>query len=174
MEPLQNKRVYENYSDKELIKIWEEDVKGCQSQSANRMLMKAIADNEEKSDDGNSIPLHSKRMWDSETSAWVPFEIWGAHHIVNDRKEYVQLQHWSPVDIQPEFGETLKGWKSLDSSYLNEMLKEKPSWIDQFNQNSSFSCLKGFYEVIKQDQQEKRNEGDYSDTLGISRNNRRL
>lgn len=105
-------------------------------------------------DDIKDVPLYSKQMWDSDKGSWVPFDLWGAHYIVNHRKEYLALRIYRPLSIQPEFDPTVKGWQSLDSSYLNERLKEDK--CDQENYKS-FAGYQNFIEMIRQDREELNN-----------------
>lgn len=90
----------------------------------------------------------SKQMWDSEKRTWIPFDLWGAHFIVNERKEHLVLRIYR---VEPG----IEGWNSIDSSYLNNHLKEDKS-DTPFN---SFAGFKAFYEMIRQDRQEYQNEG---------------
>lgn len=169
MENIKNNQMYDNSSEKELIKMWE-DIKGNNTKSLNCSLMKKIADNEQETiQEAEGEILYAKQMWDSELGQWVPFDLWGAHFIVNERKEHVQLRIYRPVDIQPEDGPVLKGWQSIDSSYLNEQLKEKKSDYEKFNQSNLFSGRQAFYEMVKQDRQEYKYEGRYQELKPITR-----
>jgi hypothetical protein len=163
VENIKKNQMYDSQSEKELIKMWE-DIKGNNTKSLNRSLMKKIANNEQGplQEEEREI-LYAKQMWDSELGEWVPFDLWGAHFIVNERKEYVQLRIYRPVDIQPEYGPTLKGWQSIDSSYLNEQLKEKKVGYEKFNQFNLFSGRQAFYEMVKQDRQEYKDEGRHQE-----------
>lgn len=168
MENNQINVVYESSPERDLIKMWE-DIKGNNIEGINRNLMKAIAKNEEETECqviSEEDPLYTKRMWDSERGGWVPFSLWGAYSIVNDRKEIVVVQMWRPADIQPEYGPTLKGWHSLDSSYLNEKLKETADSNDKFDKIKSFSGVQSFKEIVRQDQQELYDEGRYNEMNG--------
>lgn len=168
MENNQINVVYESSPERDLIKMWE-DIKGNNIEGINRNLMKAIAKNEEETECqviSEEDPLYTKRMWDSERGGWVPFSLWGAYSIVNDRKETVVVQMWRPADIQPEYGHTLKGWHSLDSSYLNEKLKETADSNDKFDKIKSFSGVQSFKEIVRQDQQELYDEGRYNEMNG--------
>lgn len=169
MEKVQLEAMYDSSDEKELIKMWE-DIKGNNADSLSRNLMKAIATNEEGKESVNEDVLYTRQMWDSDTRAWVPFDLWGAHYIVNERKEDVQLRIYRPVSIQPEFGPTLRGWQSLDSSYLNEQLKENKNPQEKFNQHQSFSGRQAFCEIVRQDQDEYASEGRYSEMNGNIRN----
>ena len=156
---------YDTNSERELIKMWE-DLKGGNLQSVNRSLMKTIAQAEEV-ETVDVTPLYSKQMWDSEVCDWVPFDLWGAHFMVNSRKEYVQLRMYRPLSIQPEFGPPLYGWHTMDSSYLNEQLKEKENPYDNYEQNcKSFAGRQAFKELMAQDRQEYRNEQRYEEMPG--------
>lgn len=140
---------------KELIKMWsdisENNVESINS-NLNRRLMKAISEKEDQFKIGESdVVMYSKQMWDSEKSVWVPFDIWGANFIVNHRKEYLVLRIFRPCNIQPEYGNSINGWFSLDSSYLNKTLEEYPDWN----------------EIIRHDRQEAEYEGDYEHTRNI-------
>lgn len=166
MENIKKSPMYDSSSEKELIKMWE-DIKGNNTKSLNRSLLKEIANNEQETgqEEEREI-LYAKQMWDSELGEWVPFDLWGAHFIVNERKEDVQLRIYRPLTIQPEYGPVLKGWQSIDSNYLNEQLKEKKSDYEKFNQFNSFSGRQAFYEIIKQDHQEYKDEGRYQELPG--------
>ena len=136
---------YDTNSERELIKMWE-DLKGGNLQSVNRSLMKTIAQAEEV-ETVDVTPLYSKQMWDSEVCDWVPFDLWGAHFMVNSRKEYV--------------------WHTMDSYYLNEQLKEKENPYDNYEQNcKSFAGRQAFKELMAQDRQEYRNEQRYEEMPG--------
>jgi len=164
----QTNLMYESFAERDLAKMWQE-IKGGNIEGINRNLMKAIAKNEEETElqvISGEEPLYKKRMWDSEIGGWVPFSLWGAYSIVNDRKETVVVQMWRPLDIQPEYGPTLKGWHSIDSSYLNEKLKEKEDSNDKFEKMKSFSGVQAFQEIVRQDQQELYNEGRYNEMNG--------
>lgn len=152
--------IYESFPERELIKMWE-DIEERNLDRLNRSLMKAIGKNEqeEAAKVGQEEPLYRKRMWDTEKGEWVPFSLWGAHFIVNERKEPLVLQIWRPVDIQPEYGPTLKGWCSIDSSYLTEALKEKEI-------PSKYIGNQSFREIIKQDYDELKGEGRYDEIPG--------
>ncbi len=130
---------------KEIIKMWsditENNIESI-NRNLNKNLMKDIAEKEDHLEDIKYI-MYSKQMWDSEKSEWVPFNLWGAYLIFNKRKEYVVLRIYAPCDIQPEFGPTIKGWRFLDSSYLNEILEKG---------------YKDFYVIIKQDREEYERE----------------
>jgi hypothetical protein len=165
MENIKKNPIYDSSSEKELIKMWE-DIKGNNTESLSRSLMKEIAIHEEPVQEEEGDILYAKQMWDSELGKWVPFDLWGAHFIVNERKENVQLRIYRPVDIQPEYGPVLKGWQSIDSSYLNEQLREKESDYEKFNQFNSFSGRQAFYEMMRQDRQEYKNEGRYQELPG--------
>ena len=160
MKNLSHDVIYDQNSEKELIKMWA-DIKGNNMSELNRNLLKAIAKNtdEKSEEEPKEDVIYSKQMWDSEKGTWVPFDLWGAHFIVNNRNEQVQLRIYRPLDIQPEYGPILKGWQSIDSSYLNEQLREKTNPYQSYNQIKSFSGRQAFYEMIKQDQQEYRDEG---------------
>jgi hypothetical protein len=170
--------MYESYSEKELIKMWEE-IKGGNIEGLNHGLMKAIAKNEEVTHariGEEEDPLYTKRMWDSEKDrgkgqakgGWVPFCIWGAHFIVNERKETVIVQIWRPCDIQPEYGPILKAWHSLDSSYLNEQLKEKGREANE-KFEKMYTGIQAFREMVRQDQQELYRQGRYEEMNGYQR-----
>jgi hypothetical protein len=119
--------------------------------------MKSIAQNEADQyridyEAMDSIPLYSKQMWDSEVGRWVEFSLWGAHYIVNSRKEHVVLRIYRPLAIQPEFGPTLKAWQSLDSTYLNEQLKEKENPYESYEKNCrELEGNQAWKEIIRQD-----------------------
>ena len=166
MEKNQMNVMYESSPERELIKMWE-DIKGNNIEGINRNLMKSIAKNEEETEClviSGEDPLYTKRMWDSEIGGWVPFSLWGAYSIVNDRKETVVVQMWRPTNIQPEYGPTLKGWHSIDSSYLNEKLKETADSNNKFEK--MMSGIQAFKAIVKQDQQELYDEGRYSEMNG--------
>lgn len=163
MENPQINVMYESSSERDLEKMWQE-IKGGNIEVINRNLMKAIAKNEEEATCvviGGEDPIYTKRMWDSELGGWVPFSLWGAYFIVNERKETVIVQVWRPLDIQPEYGPTLRGWQSIDTSYLNEKLKEKEDSHDKFEKMKS--GIQAFKEIVKQDQQEYYDEGRYNE-----------
>ena len=166
MNSITENTMYDSSSEKELIKMWE-DIKRNNTESLNRSLLKEIANQTEDPivDEENDI-LYAKQMWDSEIGEWVPFDLWGAHFIVNDRKEDVVLRIYRPVAIQPEYGPALRGWQSIDSSYINEQLREKKSPYEQFNQFNSISGFQAFSEMVKQDNQEYRQEGRYQELPG--------
>lgn len=160
--------MYESSPERDLIKMWE-DIKRNNIEGINRNLMKAIAKNEEETECQvicGEDPLYTKRMWDSERGGWVPFSLWGAYSIVNDRKETVIVQIWRPTSIQPKYGPILKGWQSIDTSYLNEKLKKKEDSNDKFS--TMASGIQAFKEVVKQDQQELYNEGRYNEMNGYN------
>lgn len=163
MEPM-----YYSYSEKELVKMWD-DINGKNFESLNKNLMKAIEKEENKShiEELKEI-MYSKQMWDSEKGAWIPFDLWGAHFIINQRKEYVLLRIYRPCDVQPEFGPTIKGWHTLDSSYLNDQLKEGKTPEEKYSPYKSFSGRQSFYEMIKQDKQEYIDEGRIDESLNNS------
>lgn len=152
---------YDRSSEKELMKIWS-DITRKNFNSLNKNLMKDISEKEEVKSSPKEIKkvIYQKQMWDSGKNEWVPFDLWGAHFIVNHRKEYVVLRIYRPCNIQPEFGPTIKGWHSLDSSYLNEQLREdKDPSIGTLSENfKSFLGYKGFNAMIKQDRQEYEKE----------------
>lgn len=173
MEHVQNQRIYDSHSEKELIASWEEEVVGTNTKSCNRLLMKEIGKNEEDVE-GNNIPVNTRQMYDSKSNSWIPYDFWFGLVVVNDRKEQILARIWEAAPYQPEFGKTLYGWKTLNTDLLQSILEKKESAIDQFNQKTLVGNRNEFYEVIKQDRQEKRNEGDYSDIRWVSRNNRRI
>lgn len=158
--------MYESFPERELMKMWE-NIEGRNLDGLNNSLMKTIGkiEQEEAVKVGQEEPLYRKRMWDTEKGEWVPFSLWGAHFIVNERKEHLVLQIWRPTDIQPKYGPTLKGWHSLDSSYLTEALKEKEI-------PSKYIGSQAFREMIKQDHDELKGEGRYDDLPGYQRNRR--
>jgi len=161
------------YDEKESEEIWK-NIVNKKIKSLNKSLMKVIAHRHPVADKhreeservknlkigDDSIPLYSKQMWDSQTASWVPFSFWGAHFIVNDRKEHVAVRIYAPCDFQPEFGPTVKGWRSLDTSYLNERLKENTCSDEDCPPPSpfnSFAGYKDFKEIIRQDRNEYSN-----------------
>jgi hypothetical protein len=108
-------------------------------------------------EDKKEVPLYSKQMWDSEEGSWVPFDLWGANYIVNHRKEYLALRIYRPAIIQPEVGPIIKGWQSLDSSYLNDQLKEDRDDQLYLQKYKSFAGYQNFIEMIRQDREELNN-----------------
>lgn len=158
-------KIYDSCSEKELSDMWS-DIVGKDIESLNRSLMKAIDENEKQKVESlkigdDHIPLHSKEMWDSEKGSWVPFDLWGASFIVNHRKEYLCARIYLPCVIQPEYGRKLMGWYSLNTSYLNERLKEFHLSEEKRKNdlNKSFSGYQDFYEIFRQDRQEYKYEG---------------
>lgn len=171
MENVKNNQIYDNSDEKELIKMWE-DIKGTNIDSLNCSLMKAIAENVVVGEPVNEILAYSMRIWDSERGDWVPFDLWTAHYIINELKEYLALQIFCPASVQPQLDPTLWGWHSLDSSYLNEKLKEKENPLKKFNQLKSLSERKTFCKLIKQYHDEYRSEGRYYELPGSNTNRR--
>jgi len=90
------------------------------------------------------------KMWDSEKGEWVPFDLWGAHFIVNYRKDHLVLRAYRPLGVQTQFGHLIYGWQSIDSSFLNDQLKEGS--ID--TAFKSFAGYQEFREIVKQDQKD--------------------
>ncbi|MEK6884599.1 MAG: hypothetical protein AABY22_33510, partial [Nanoarchaeota archaeon] len=68
-----------------------------------------------------------------------------------------------PLAIQPEYGPVLVGWQSIDSSYLNDHLKEEKNPFENNEQFKSFSGMQAFYEMVRQDRQEYKDEGRHSE-----------
>jgi hypothetical protein len=104
-----------------------------------------------------------KQMWDSKKGEWVPFDIWGAHFIVNDRNEYLCLRVFKEYNADPKLGPTTKGWQSIDSSYLTEQLKENRTDEEKNTPFKSFAGYQAFYEIVKQDMNEYAGEGRISE-----------
>jgi hypothetical protein len=150
MQKIQKECTYESSSEKELIKMWE-DIKDRKIENLYPNLLKDIDKNTEFKIGEDKIPLYTREMWDSEEGKWVPFDLRGAHYIVNTRKEYVVLRMFRPVNIQPQYGDVLSGFQSLDSSYLNEQLKEKNMPAEDNSPFKSFSGMQNFYEMVRQD-----------------------
>lgn len=153
--------MYRSASEIELMKMWD-DITGKNIDSLNRGLIKAIdkAENEEiqfTAKIQEEEITYANQMWDSENACWVPFDLWGAHFIINQRKEYLALRIYRPCAVQPEYGPTIKGWHSLDSSYLNEQLKDVKT--PKENGFESFAGYQAFYEMIRQDRKEYEAEG---------------
>jgi hypothetical protein len=96
--------------------------------------------------------IGQKQMWDSEKGSWVPFNLWGAHFIVNYRKEHLVLRAYRPLDAQTEFGPVIYGWQSINSSFLNDKLKEDKNDSDYENPFKSFAGYQEFREIVKLDQ----------------------
>lgn len=154
MESVKKNPMYYSASDKELIKMWE-DINGNNIESLCRSLLKKIASHAEDPALDEEDILDEKQMR-GVIGKWEPFSLWGAHFIVNVKKEYVQVRIKRPLAIQPEYGPVLTGWQSIDSSSLNE----------QLNQFKSFSDFQAFAEMIKQDHQEYKDEGRYQELPG--------
>ncbi len=176
MERMQKEFSYDSSCERDLIKMWE-DIKGSDTTSLNRSLMKVIAKNEENEEEqkivvGEENELFAIQMWDSEMGEWVPFSMWGANYIVNVRKEYVAIRMFQNAPVQPEYGKVLKGWLSVDSSFLNEQLREKESAEAENPFNMAHKSKRSFYEMVAQDAQEYRKEGRYDELLGNYRNRR--
>jgi hypothetical protein len=172
MEKMQKEVSYDSSCERDLVKMWE-DIKGSNTASLNRSLMKDIAKKNEKEEEQEIIEgqgnfLYAKEMWDSEKGDWVPFDMWGANYIINVRKEDVQLRMWQPLTIQPEYGPVLKSWQTIDSSYLNEQLREKSSTSNNVENpyTMSHKGQRSFYEMIKQDHREYEYEGRYQEIPG--------
>lgn len=143
---------YESSTERELIKMWE-DIKGNDTQSISRSLMRDIAKNTQGvSQETEEDVLYAKQMWDSEKEEWVAFDLWGAHYIVNYKKEDIRLRIFTPAPFQPEFEPVIWGWKTIDSSSLNEQLKE--NLISEYDD---------FYEMARQDRQEYKYEGRHQE-----------
>jgi len=164
--------IYDSSSEKELIKMWS-DITGKNIESLNKNLMKAMVENEEQIKDVKDV-MYLKQMWDSEKASWVPFDLWGAHFIVNQRKESLALRIYRPCDIQPEFGPAIKGWHSLDSSYLNEKLKEDKDSFEKYKSDlfKSFSGYQAFYVMVRQDREEYEREGRINEFSHTRRRNK--
>lgn len=101
--------------------------------------------------------IGSKQMWDSEKGEWVPFDLRGAHFIINARKEYLGLR------IYRQFDHSSKGWHSVDSSFMMDKLKENKTDEEKNSPFISFAGSQNFYEMIKQDIQGYKDEGRYSE-----------
>lgn len=99
--------------------------------------------------DREEIELFSKQMWDSEKCSWVPYSLWGANFIINERKEYVCLRIYMPINVQPSYGPTIKGWQSLDSSFLNDYLKKDKNDYEKCTPFKSFAGYQCFHEMIR-------------------------
>lgn len=168
--PNTSKSLYDRSSEKELIRTWE-DIKENNFESLNKSLLKTISEKEEPGAQPQ-YELYSKQMWDSKKGSWVPFSLWGAHFIVNERKEYLQLRIYRPCKFQSEFGPTIIGFQTLDSSYLNEKLKEHDIPDDKYKCFQSFAGYQAFYEIVKQDKREYAREGRM--TEWPNENNRRI
>jgi hypothetical protein len=147
--------LYKSHSERELEKMWA-DRQLKDKKNSNRSLLKAIS-NLEYNEKINEIPLYSKQMYDSAKSKWVPFDIRGAHYIINNRDENLNMRISLPVPN--EYGEIIMGWKSLDSSYLQESLKEK-------NTTSVANEWRDWIKMVEQDKQEYRNEERYNEIPG--------
>lgn len=173
METVKANYTYESACEKELDQMWEQDVKGTNTKTAHRGLMKAIALNDQvKLDKLDEAEIHTKEMYDTEKMEWIPFDLWGASLFINMRKEEVLLRIREPLPYQSEFGDILYGWKTIDGSYLTPMLKEQESSIDKFNKLTLVSSRKEFCEIIKQDREEYMAEGRYSELTGNHINRR--
>ncbi len=189
MEKKQENIRYESLPESELIKMWD-DIQERNLDGLNRSLMKSIGKNENERDlcglnrslmkaigkneeearkvGQDDIPLYSKRIWNTEMivngvrGGWDNFSLRLAHLVVNERKEPLVMQIFRPTDIQPEYGPIIKGWLSFNSSFvddLTEMLKNKKFVEENFGD-------KTYYEMVKQDHQELRNEGRYDELPG--------
>lgn len=141
--------LYESHSEGELKKMWE-NIKGNNVRNLNMSLLKAIQKNEE-------VPLYSKQMFDSEKSKWVPLDLWGAHHIINHRKENLRVRMYMalPGQVhQDEEKNLLKGWVTYDSSYLQASLKDKnpPVTEGAIKPNEKgIKSLQYFFKHVKKD-----------------------
>lgn len=155
------------YDPKYNRKSEDKPIKDKKSRASNDSLMRAIERAKSrgsdevsnvKIDDGD-IAINSKEMWDSEKGSWVPFDLWGAHFIVNERREYLAVRIYRPSDIQPENGPIVKGWHSMDTSYMNEQLKEDRSCLEKYTEHlhKSFVGYKEFREMVRQDRIEEKN-----------------
>lgn len=110
---------------------------------------------------------HKKEMWDSEKGAWVPFDLWGANFIINQRKEYLALRIHR-IDYEND----LSGWQSVDSSYLYDKLKEDKTDAEKHSQFISFAGYQDFKEMIAQDRYEYISEGRNSEVMGSQESRR--
>jgi|SRR5882672_129436 len=119
---LNPKRKYDSLPERELESLWE-NISGKDIRNLNRNLIKAIAKNEDKVQT-KEIPLQAKQMFDSEKAEFVPFDIWGAHYIVNVKKETLVMRIYLPLPYQNEGGEVLKAWTRYDCAHLQESLDE--------------------------------------------------
>jgi len=99
--------------------------------------------------DREEIELFSKQMWDSEKCDWVPYSLWGANFIINERKEHLCLRIYMPINIQPSYGPTIKGWHTLDSSFLNDYLKKDKDYCEKGTPFKSFAGYQGFHEMMR-------------------------
>jgi hypothetical protein len=107
-----------------------------------------------------------KQMWDSETRSWVPFDIRGAHFIVNIRKEYLALRVFHPP-VLTEYGHSLEGWQTIDSSYMQDQLKEDKNDCEKDTPYQSYSGYQAWREMIQQDRQEYINENRIAESMRI-------
>jgi hypothetical protein len=125
---LHDKKIYRSYPERELDRMWQ-DICSKNFSNLNKNLLKAISKNQDtvKSED---IPLYSKRMYDSEKMKYVPFDIWGAHHIVNIRKENLLMQIFLPLPYQVESDNPLNAWSKYNCEHLQESLTEKTLPVD--------------------------------------------
>lgn len=84
-------------------------------------LREVIARQEKESSVNEDIPLNTKQMWDG--NEWVPLCLSKAHRMIKNDKDFVlRVRMYSQCVNQPEFGETIKGWRTIDSEYLADGL----------------------------------------------------
>jgi hypothetical protein len=120
---LENKKVYREYPERELARMWQ-DICDKNFNNLNKNLLKAISKKEDKVE-SEDTPLYSKRMFDSETMKYVPFNVWRARHIVNVRKENLLMQIYLPLPYQAENDKPLNAWSKYNCDHLQESLTEK-------------------------------------------------
>lgn len=125
--PFEKNNIYTSHPERELEAIWQ-DIQGHNINNLSRNLMKAIAKNEDNVKTVD-IPLYSKQMFDSKENKYVPFDIWGAIHIINVRNEKLVMRIYQPLPHQNELGEVLKGWQTYNCEHLQESLTEKSSTV---------------------------------------------
>lgn len=127
----ESKKIYRSYPERELERMWQ-DISTKNYKNLSNKLLKAISKDKDKVKTVD-IPLYSKRMFDSEKVQYVPFNIWGAHYIVNVRKENLLMQIFLPLPYQVESDDPLKGWSKYNCEHLQKSLMEKDSPVDFFD-----------------------------------------
>ena len=174
MNNIEKSKIYTDLPERELEHMWEE-IKGNTNKNSNRNLMKDISIHE--IDSNSDIQTHTKEIWDSKTAQYIPFDIWKAYEIVNEKKEKLVMRSYEPASYQPEYGVTLYGWKKYECPYLENYLTEKEDLMERMlPKNKSMNELKNWLSLPEdqlsqedwrkmhdQEDQEYRYEGRYDE-----------
>lgn len=164
----QSKIIYDSYPERELENMWQQ-INEKDTANLSRSLLKAIAKKEEGVKT-IEIPLYTKQMFNPETEEWIPFDIWGAHFIINNFNGPFEMRMRMPLPNQNEFGEILSGWKSYDTSYLQESLKDKKlndKAIDNTPKNSisaqTQTELQYWLDLVRKEREAYKSNGMHSE-----------